>query len=534
MKKVDSIMNLLRNPFSQPTNAYELEAERIAAEADTFQPSMPKAPKQRGRRTNRPTPTAPKPQPALSKPVGSRYSFNLEPSALRTAAMVGSAAIGAMTFYLAFQATQPKGRMPTCTRDPDPAARDQCRMSRCTNPGSADEAYFCKLESSTLSGDKLIARSYNHEHVKAYTGRSKEERIEMEQAAFERVSKNTPANVVFHRDRLGDGEVTGGLCSAMALDIAGRYLRHEVETSNIVGMHQCPAPNIHTLAHWVDEYQSGAPTHLALKQSVYNAIGLQAAPLDGSGSPIPHQDNRWAKINALAAFDGLKATRASRSISLSKQNLLQKMGKAVQAVVQDDDNGTYLMRTLRECRDKISGRFRETCDIKGERYGHSTLLIREGEKNYYFNSNYGLTEIDPSENTVDAFLAKQARMQDSLWRLDGVRLYKLELDPEVAGRPANTSPVPQPRLADPVIVHPSTGEGTSEVETLPAHDRAVTFVPSEATKFSLARNLRNDSLGDHSEGTGDGTVGVPSTEDASSLVTVQAATKVTDPRAIII
>ncbi len=180
----------------------------------------------------------------------------------------------------------------------------------------------------------------------------------------------------------------GGTCSAMSFDFADRYLRLRKTHSSEIA-----------ITALGDEFKTSSVV-FRTRQAAFNTIS--------KNHHNPSDDFGKAKIQAMLAFHKRKVVEASEHIYLPHSSSVEKIGKILNRFQQ----GVFVIRSIQEAENQ-----------KDEVQGHSTILIRDGEKQYYYDPGKGVSEIESGyeATTLHKFLREHSR----IWNIPSARIYKI-------------------------------------------------------------------------------------------------------------
>lgn len=199
-------------------------------------------------------------------------------------------------------------------------------------------------------------------------------------------------HVAFSADRL-QNPLTGGTCSAMAFEFINDYLTNRLSSN--------PEKIIHEMG---DKYQRSSEkfrTH----QAVFNTLHRDAQ--------YPSDDFMRDKIGAMLRFYDRTITDASERfyIEFGTKNEIEQAKETIASFLDNYPEGIFVVRSI------LFG-----TNDKGEEYGHSTVLIREPDKTFFYDPNQGIFELsNESQDVVDIL---KPMMQK--WVVPFGRIYKVQ------------------------------------------------------------------------------------------------------------
>lgn len=175
--------------------------------------------------------------------------------------------------------------------------------------------------------------------------------------------------------------IISGLCTSICFDFLDSYLEK---------------PTVDHMENICRSYSFGVEKPLGTAQAVFNTIEV---------TEEVYEDMRWAKLQAMGNLYDLILTPLSGSFSLYQSYYIESF-------VEQLDDGTYLIRMLNPERWKKGG--------KGEKVGHTLILIiKEGVK-FFFDPNFGLAET--SAETIERVCRNPYYQQ----RMSELRFYKVK------------------------------------------------------------------------------------------------------------
>lgn len=288
---------------------------------------------------------------------------------------------------------------------------------------------LCNLEENLII-PSLLSQSCNGENRTEGRKTPKETRRALLESAYERASSTCPSNISFSRRVVSSGARKAGVCSAMSLSVASHFLDYKRQCEGwapVPNTTDTPPSPLTFLTKATGAFKNGAPVTVSASQAVFSAIQVHrnVNPTPPNLGLYPLDEPR-TKIEALASFYNLEVTRVSRPVGTAQDGLYSRIAAAIDDVTTDGEDGVYLMRALRSCAGPVSSIYLRACEAKNERYGHSTLIVREAGDDYFFDPRYGLMDVERSNLSLPQFLQWMIEVQKSIARFDMVRLYQLK------------------------------------------------------------------------------------------------------------
>ncbi len=187
----------------------------------------------------------------------------------------------------------------------------------------------------------------------------------------ERLNQKPSNGIHFSKSRLIN-TINMGTCSAMAFDFANRYIEMRKTLS--------PEEVIERIGSDYEHSSQEFRTMQAALDTIHKKKGAV------------FKDFNQAKMEAMLRFYGRRVIKASEIIDLTQKSMLAKTRK----ILRDFQQGIFILRIIRP----------HTND-KGEHYGHTAVLIRDGDKQYFYDPGKGVSEIEQgyeSTTLCDALL----------------------------------------------------------------------------------------------------------------------------------
>jgi len=192
------------------------------------------------------------------------------------------------------------------------------------------------------------------------------------QSILSQLHKKAPVGIRFNRKKI-TGCITGGVCSAMALDFATNYLKMKTQC-NITEKSslQRLIAYLQNIGTCYNSSPNTVPSHIQTfmnRQAAFNCIEVD---------PQKEIDFSRAKVQALANFHHLPITSASKTISF-KPTLPQKTKKLIAREIDCLIRGVYLFRIIQPAHNE-----------KLEKHGHSMIFIKEKQGTFLYDPNKGI------------------------------------------------------------------------------------------------------------------------------------------------
>lgn len=208
-------------------------------------------------------------------------------------------------------------------------------------------------------------------------------------------SKET--HVLFSADRL-ESNLTGGTCSAMSFKFADTYLKRR------------PSSAPEQIFEDIGDLYEQSSKIFRTRQAAFNTIHKDPAH--------PSTDFMRDKIDAMLRLYDRKITDASEPFSMKVLFLegpsskeLQKTEGKITSFLNKYPEGVFVVRCI----------LPEQND-KEEHCGHSTILIREGDKSYFYDPNEGISEIPSDPKALVDVLSPMMQR----WGIPNGRIYKIQ------------------------------------------------------------------------------------------------------------
>lgn len=182
--------------------------------------------------------------------------------------------------------------------------------------------------------------------------------------------------------------IEGGTCSAMAFEFLDQYLLHREKLS--------PEKVIETIS---PNFETSS-LFFRTRQAAFNTI--QKDP------EHPVSDFRRAKIEAMLKLYNIKVLDASDEVDITEKESLHK----IKTILKKFENSFLILRILRPSKNH-----------KEEKYGHSMVLIRDQGREYFYEPNQGVIEINKkyTAKAIHEFLIK---LEDS-WGISHASFYQV-------------------------------------------------------------------------------------------------------------
>lgn len=208
--------------------------------------------------------------------------------------------------------------------------------------------------------------------------------------AFKIISERAPNGVVFNVNRLVD-YLYGGTCSAMTFSFARDLINN-------------PIRDFHERIVTVMKDYTKSKEAFRAEQIAFNAIEKDTSTVV--------EDFKRAKVQSLANYYDMELDYASEEFSVdSITRNPEYFNKAVETLPE----GFYIVRILNP-----SNNFKE------ERWGHTTLYVKNKiEGDYFYDPNYGLTEIATGE--TGPFFSKHFQELKRDWFITRPRFYRIKV-----------------------------------------------------------------------------------------------------------
>lgn len=225
-----------------------------------------------------------------------------------------------------------------------------------------------------------------------------ETQIDRVREIFNQVSKARPSGIHYNDSGI-EGRITGGNCSAMALEFASEYLRERGTLSSSLSV---LAGRIRRLA----EKYALAPTEdnplvqeFRNRQKAFNCVEVDLSK---------SIDFSRAKIQSMANFHWLKVGRASPEFTHHKSEGQDALAREIAMLPK----GVHLLRMILPS---------DNCKL--EERGHSLVLIKEELGIFLYEPNDGVYLI---RDHVAAEIGKFLKHNRRLFQLERSRFYTLE------------------------------------------------------------------------------------------------------------
>ncbi|ADI37417.1 putative uncharacterized protein [Waddlia chondrophila 2032/99] len=173
-----------------------------------------------------------------------------------------------------------------------------------------------------------------------------------------KLNEECPPAIQFNTGKLSWATI-GGNCSAIALDVINHFLRSSDKQ-----------PVEKRLKKIIKKFRSGGDLiEMRARQGAFNCIEFKNI---SSSDPIIQ------KIQALAKFHSLSAVESTPAF-----DLLKDLKQSFSEIANSLNSGVYLLRIIKPSENE-----------KKEVHGHSMVLIRCNEGDYFFDPNKGLEKIE--------------------------------------------------------------------------------------------------------------------------------------------
>ncbi|MCH9633794.1 MAG: hypothetical protein S4CHLAM7_05270 [Chlamydiae bacterium] len=207
---------------------------------------------------------------------------------------------------------------------------------------------------------------------------------------FNKISEKAEKGVFFNPNRLTH-YLYGGTCSAMTLAFAKDFINSSIKNIN---------ERIITV---MKDYTKSGEAFRA-EQIALNTIE--------ESSLTTAEDFKRAKIQSIANYYDLEFDYASEDLNFES---IKNDPNHFKEVMDDLPEGVYILRILRPSN-----------NFKKEQWGHTTFYLKDSvEGDYFYDPNYGLTEIATGE-TSDFFI-KHLSLLNDVWYISNPRFYKLKI-----------------------------------------------------------------------------------------------------------
>ncbi|MBS3904222.1 MAG: membrane-targeted effector domain-containing toxin, partial [Simkania sp.] len=265
--------------------------------------------------------------------------------------------------------------------------------------------FYCQIQSSIeneAKRRKFYASQYRCEGV--FNG-------ELSKQVCHLLNAQKPKHLRFNPASVGERYITGGACTALALDYINRLLSFKSlfgisSTLQLVADMDLKAS---------DNYQD-----MRVIQAAFNAIQKVG---ECSG------DFKRDKIDAMLGLYGRTTSAASKTIQLSDEHSLEHLQQLLPTLPE----GIFLIRTLLPAR-----------NLKEEEHGHSMVLIKEGDALFFYDPNLGGFEL-PKENPVET-LYEFLQSCYLEWNTPDLRFYQIDESTGFSAVPfilqSNTTKIP--------------------------------------------------------------------------------------------
>ena len=203
----------------------------------------------------------------------------------------------------------------------------------------------------------------------------------------ERLNQVKP-NGIYFSDAKVDTTISGGTCSAMSFDFANRYMELRKnhtpdEIINLIG----------------SDYERSSQA-FRTTQAAFNTIGKAAGETS--------EDFKQAKIDAMLHLHNRKVILASEPFDLKEQAALTKIRK----ILREFTEGVFIVRVLLPKDNE-----------KEENFGHSTVLIRDGDRQLFYDPFQGVLNIEKGfESTTLCSLLMNFL---AFWEIHAGRIYQI-------------------------------------------------------------------------------------------------------------
>lgn len=241
----------------------------------------------------------------------------------------------------------------------------------------------------------FIAEKKNFKKIKQGTQEKKNGDIRVSVAQYYCESLNESAektHVVFSPSRL-QNPVSGGTCSAMAFEFADKYLQRR------------PTMSPEEIFDEISPAFENSTIKFRTRQAVFNTLHKDPK--------YPSNDFMRDKVGSMLNFYGRSITDSSEMFYMEGPSSedTQKAQEKIKLFLNDYPEGVFVVRCI----------LFDSND-KGEAYGHSTLLIREKDKSYFYDPNEGVYEL-PKEPEALVGIIKPMMQK---WVIPYGRIYKIQ------------------------------------------------------------------------------------------------------------
>jgi hypothetical protein len=200
---------------------------------------------------------------------------------------------------------------------------------------------------------------------------------------------DNPEHVLFHVNTI-DGYLEGGACSAMSFDFVDNYLKKRQKMS--------PEEAIEAIG---DNYRKCSEFFRSV-QAAFNTICKDPQN--------PVDDFKKAKIAAMMRLYDRNVIAVSDEINL--QNDPMKTLQKINSILKKFSKGVFIIRCIQSANNS-----------KDENYGHSMVLIRDQEKQYFYNPENGVYQL--MRGYEDLFLSQFLYDVNNHWAVPKSRFYQI-------------------------------------------------------------------------------------------------------------
>lgn len=218
--------------------------------------------------------------------------------------------------------------------------------------------------------------------------------VEKARQAHAKLQETREKGVSFNSEKI-TGEISGGACSVMSLDMLATYFA--LKQQYLMGS----SPNRELFAqklHEAAERYAGVSEDWRALQAAFNTIEVSRE----EGVALAR-----SKVQSLASYHGFRIDHASRELDiscLSETELDREM--------QSLPDGAYFIRMIKPEENE-----------KMEAYGHSLVYIKEGGRGFFYDPNYGLRDL--SKDRHAEILAMNFAQNVADWKLTRATFYRL-------------------------------------------------------------------------------------------------------------
>lgn len=290
-----------------------------------------------------------------------------------------------------------------------------CQLQKMLQQGKIPAQKAKQFIEEGVTGSLTLWSQFHLPTISRYVVISKGSQIGKDGKICQSIAKNaitllnrfSPEVVTFDASRL-KLSLEGGTCSAMTFRVLKLYLEADPQIDMI------------TTLKSIGSKVEVATLEFRTIQAAYNTIGKSLAVLSGK---LESSDFNKDKIEALLNLENLQAAigNTSHPINLDESNSLQQI---ISEVNQMSD-GPWIVRSLSPIDAMEVDTGKETVDseelkCKGEKYGHTTLIIKKKERLFYYDPAIGILQLVDS-----AQIHTILKWQDYRWTLPEIRFYEI-------------------------------------------------------------------------------------------------------------